>query len=263
MYLSTVLASQTLISVNHIWHTYNELNSVLNGLVGYFTEDTHYTDNVYGEKERKEHLIRCAHSLEAEVEKLSQLYPTEDLRDTFIKTLDDIQGIYRLLSKFDLKEIVYIKGINHSDALQSRIINLNIPGLVSAVAEHIQITTPLSGHQAKLITSALLEQNPQAAIQQIFILFEDHLRKRIGKGSDLYGEDLINAAFAKHGVLKYGETPAEQFGVRHLFSGVYAVFRNPHMHRIVDNDQATVLAIITTVDLLIKIIDDAEDIEAV
>jgi hypothetical protein len=262
MYFSTLLASQTLMSISQIWSSYNALNSVLSGVISYFTHDTHYTDDFYGEKERKEHLITCVSSLATEVEKLSQLYPAENLRDIFTKTSNDIQGIHHLLSEFDLKKIIYLPGINNNDALQSQINNLNIFSLSLAIAEHIQTTTPLSGLQAKLVTSALVEQNPQAAIQQIFTLFEDYLRKRIGKGSDTYGETLINAAFAKDGALKYGETPAEQMGVRNLFSGMYAVFRNPHMHRIVNEDQATVLAIITTVDLLIKIIDEAKDIES-
>jgi hypothetical protein len=33
MYFSTMLASQTLMSVNDIWNAYNELNSVLDGII--------------------------------------------------------------------------------------------------------------------------------------------------------------------------------------------------------------------------------------
>jgi len=253
MYFGTALASQTLMSVNRIWGTYNELNSVLDGVVAYLKEDSHFTDGYYGKEERKEHLIRCASSLKDEVEILSQLYPAENLHDIFQQTLGDIQDVHRLLSEFDLEKVIFT---NH--ALQSRVADMNFFSLTSAIAEYIQTTTPLSGHQAKLVTSALVEQNPQAAIQQIFTIFEDHLRKQIGASSDLYGENLISAAYGKDGVLKYGETPAEQVGVRNLFSGTYAVFRNPRMHRMVIDEQATVLAILTTVDLLIKIIDESK-----
>ena len=260
MYLDTALASQTLMSVNRIWSTYSELNSVLDGVVAYLKEDAHYTDGYYGKEERKEHLIRCVISLRDEVEKLSQLYPAENLRDIFLQALSEIQDVYRLLSEFDLEKILFIPGVNEKDPLQSRIADLNFSGLTTAIAKYIQTTTPLSGHQAKLVTSALVAQNPQAAIQQIFTFFEDYLRKRIGANSELYGENLISAAFGKDGFLKYGETPAEQAGVRNLFSGAYAVFRNPRMHRMVNDEQATVLAILTTVDLLIKIIDEAKDV---
>lgn len=260
MYFSTALASQTLMSVNRIWSTYNELNSVLDGVVAYLKEDTHYTDNYYGKEERKEHLIRCVSSLKDEVEKLSKLYPAENLHDIFLHTLSDIQNVHRLLSEFELEKIIFESGVNEKDPLQSRIAELNVFSLTSAIAEYIQTTTPLSGHQAKLVTSALVAQNPQAAIQQIFTFFEDYLRKRIGASPEIYGENLISAAFGKDGILKYGETPAEQLGVRNLFSGTYAVFRNPRMHRMIDDGQATVLAILTTVDLLIKIIDESKDV---
>lgn len=260
MYFSTILASQTLMCVNRLWSAYNELNSALYGAVTYLKEGEHNTDSYYGKEERKEHLISCVTSLKNEVEKLSQLYPIENLHDIFEHTLRNIQDVHHLLSEFELEEIIYISGVNAKDPLQSRIAELNIFSLLSSIAEYIQITTPLSGHQAKIVTSALVAQNPQAAIQQIFIIFEDCLRKRIGASPDVYGEGLINSAFGKDGFLKYGETPAEQTGTRNLFSGVYAVFRNPRMHRTVDEEQATVFAILTTVDLLIKIIDESEDV---
>jgi hypothetical protein len=76
---------------------------------------------------------------------------------------------------------------------------------------------------------------------------------------DLYGENLINKAFGKNGVLAYGKTPTEEAGIRNLFSGVYATFRNPRMHRIVKDESETVLAVITMVDMLMRIIDEAQD----
>jgi uncharacterized protein (TIGR02391 family) len=130
---------------------------------------------------------------------------------------------------------------------------------VSAISDYIRNTTPLSGRQAKLITCELVRQNQQAAIQQIFTLFEDCLRQRIGVGPELYGEQLISAAFGNKGVLTYGETPAEQAGIRNLLSGAYATFRNPRMHRMIEDNEGTTLAIITMVDLLINIIGEAQN----
>ncbi|WP_420627472.1 TIGR02391 family protein [Candidatus Leptofilum sp.] len=177
----------------------------------------------------------------------------------FRHLLIQIQEVHRLLSEFNIKEIIYVPGVGNNDALQARIAELDIANLVSAISDFVQNTTPLSGLQARLVTSALVEQNAQAAIQQIFTIFEDHLRKRIGAPSNLYGKDLINQSFGKNGVLTYGATSAEKEGVRSLFFGAYATFRNPHMHRIVENDSQMVLSIISLVDMLIKITDTAQD----
>ena len=201
--------------------------------------------------------------IEEEIRTLVQLYPIETLQSTFQHALDSIHDIQRLLSEFDLSDIISVPGLvgfNH-DALQSRLADFesDIHSIVSAITTYIQTTTPLSGHQAKLITSELIKKNPQAAIQQIFTLLEDRLRKRIGAPPELYGENLINEAFGSRGILTYGETPAEQTGVLNLLSGAYATFRNPRMHRLIEDNEQTVIAIITIVDLLIKIVDEAKD----
>jgi hypothetical protein len=261
MYLSTTLAGQTLTSINKIWSTYTELCGVLDGIATYLAEggDEAYPHNSYGEQERKEHLVSCVCSLEEEVKKLSQLYPAENLSNVFQRTLSQIQEIHRLLSEFELAEVVFVPWIPSSgDALESRVAELEVFHLAYTISEHIQSTTPLSGQPADLITPELVRQNPQAAIQQIFTLFEDHLRKRISAGPNLYGRDLIKAAFGDRGVLSYGETPAENEGIRSLLFGTYATFRNPRMHRLMEDDDKTVLAIITLVDLLIKIVDEAK-----
>ena len=61
----------------------------------------------------------------------------------------------------------------------------------------------------------------------------------------------------KNARLVYGDVPAEQAGVRNLISGAYAVFRNPRMHRIIEDDENTALIIIGLIDLMMRIVDDA------
>jgi hypothetical protein len=101
-------------------------------------------------------------------------------------------------------------------------------------------------------------ENPQSVIQQAFTLFEEYLRRRIGVGADSYGEELINKAFGKNRLLSYSEIPAEQNGVRNLVSGAYATFRNPNMHRIIETDETSTLAIIALIYTLIDIVDKSE-----
>ncbi|HSG42085.1 MAG TPA: TIGR02391 family protein, partial [Anaerolineales bacterium] len=104
------------------------------------------------------------------------------------------------------------------------------------------------------ITYYRVVENPQSAIQQAFIFFGNYLRKRIGAGSELFGEELINKAFGKNGKLIYRKIPAEQNGARNLLSGAYATFRNPNMHRLTDNDEKGVLAILSVIFTMFDIV---------
>lgn len=114
---------------------------------------------------------------------------------------------------------------------------------------------------SKHITPELIESNPQAAIESAFTYFEDYLRKRLKVGVEIYGEELINLAFGKDGKLVYSEVDNENKGVRNFISGAYATFRNPRKHRIVEDDEKTILIIIDIVEILIKIVDETKDRE--
>ncbi len=114
----------------------------------------------------------------------------------------------------------------------------------------------LASHQ---ITPELIAQNPQAAIEHAFTLFEDHLRSRLGVGPEVYGENLINLAFGQNGKLTHGTIESENKGVRNFVSGAYATFRNPRKHRVVQDDEQTTYAIITLVELLVQLVDDSKD----
>lgn len=126
------------------------------------------------------------------------------------------------------------------------------------MASRIDAIFPLSSKMSKYLSQELISDKPQAAIEHAFTLFEDHLRKRIGAGPEIYGEPLINQAFGpKDGKLKFGETENELKGIRNLVSGVYATFRNPRKHRVVDDDSYTASVIVVFLELLMKIADEA------
>jgi hypothetical protein len=112
--------------------------------------------------------------------------------------------------------------------------------------------------QPVLASYGEVTRNPQSAIQQSFTIFEDYLRYKIGADVSLFGEELINKAFGRDGVLVYSNVPAEQSGVRNLFSGFYATFRNPHMHRIIQVEENQSLAIISTMYLLLDIVNKSQ-----
>ncbi len=261
MYIRTTLASDTLNRINRIWGAFNEFEGAIPSFVRFAGRDEE-SYNVLTTQDRKEHLERCLAAVCEETVALSQLYPTDSVSGSATQTIESARGAQRLLETFDLHDSNWEPGGRGYDALQDSSANLStaIYNMVSVIGLQIQSATPLAGQQAQLITPELVSKYPQAALQQVFTLFEHRLRERIGAGPGLFGEALINRAFADNGRLMYGATPAERNGVRSLMSGAYATFRNPRMHRILADDERIVMNIISLVDLLIWLVDQAEDV---
>lgn len=100
------------------------------------------------------------------------------------------------------------------------------------------------------------------AVRSAFVLLEDRLRQAIGE-EGMTGVQLVNKAFSPKGgvlssVLSASETERE--GLRELFSGAFKMFRNPSAHGVVGFEAAEGRAILGLVDLLLGILETAEEI---
>ena len=125
--------------------------------------------------------------------------------------------------------------------------------------ETVAKISPQSKALIERVSPELVKNNPQAAIEHAFTVFEDYLRQRIGAGPEIYGQNLINQAFGKNGILIFSSIENEDNGVRNLMAGAYATFRNPRKHRIIEDDISTALSILSLVDLMIRMIDNAQN----
>jgi hypothetical protein len=183
-----------------------------------------------------------------------------------------------VLESVEAAMVVYAKGITWKDvvtspfggvrqkkawdnlALDVRAMETRIQAALDELAQYVQNSMPIavSDEIQRQIQYDQIRQSPQGASQLAFALLEDHLRRKIGVGSEVYGEDLINAAFGRDGRLIYSRVPAEQIGVRNLLSGAYATLRNPRMHKVLEDDESTALTIVALTDLLCQLIDRAE-----
>ena len=89
---------------------------------------------------------------------------------------------------------------------------------------------------------------------------EVRVRRLGGFGDEVIGVDLMNKAFGPGGPLADpAATKGEQEGIRALFTGVYAVLRNPAGHLQVDYDDISEAAeAVQTASLLMRILDRVE-----
>ena len=143
---------------------------------------------------------------------------------------------------------------------RANLLRNNIIKFLSQVNAELQKSFPFSLQKIDGSKLSLddLKRNPQASIQHAFMLLETQVRNKIGANSNLFGEALINAAFGNNGSLVFGETPAEQLGVRNFVSGAYATFRNPRMHREVKDNEHEALQLLAMIDLIMIIVEKAK-----
>ena len=89
---------------------------------------------------------------------------------------------------------------------------------------------------------------------------EVRVRKLGGFGDEIYGTDLMNKALSKSGPLADpASPPGEVTGTMMLFSGAYAVLRNPSGHREVSYDDVTEASeAVMTASLLMRMLDKIE-----
>jgi len=106
----------------------------------------------------------------------------------------------------------------------------------------------------KLVDDLFRHQQYEAAVTTAFKYLDEHLQKLLKvPPHKYYGEDLVNLAFAPNsGALQLNTHPNEQLGLRNLFSGAYAYFRNPTAHRFVEYDEFSAQSIIAMIALIAK-----------
>jgi hypothetical protein len=121
--------------------------------------------------------------------------------------------------------------------------------------EHARLSTNIS-RETRI-------HNPQAAIENAFTHFENHLLNRVSGDSTLYGNRLIRAAYeGDKSKLVYKHDGKDYTAhLNNLMSGAYSILRNPRHHKIVDDDEQKAEIIIPFVELLIEFVDKSEERE--
>lgn len=102
------------------------------------------------------------------------------------------------------------------------------------------------------------------AVRSAFVLLEERLRKAVEK-DDITGVRLANHAFNRErGPLSkhLGRTASEREGLRELYSGSFKLFRNPTAHGVVGYSAPEGKDIIGLVDLMLKLLNRAEELSS-
>jgi hypothetical protein len=114
---------------------------------------------------------------------------------------------------------------------------------------------------AEKVSRSVRIDNPQAAIQNAFTHFEDHLNKRIQGGDKLFSSGLIKAAYdGENSKLQYkiGEKDHTQH-LYQLMAGAYSLLRNPRHHKIIEDSEEKAQVIISLTEMLIEFVDESTE----
>jgi uncharacterized protein (TIGR02391 family) len=101
-----------------------------------------------------------------------------------------------------------------------------------------------------------IRQTDQAVLAAMKAV-EVRVRELAGFGDDLYGADLMNKAFGPGGLLADPPTRHGKHneGPRALFSGAFAMFRNPAGHTAVTYDEAEAVEAVALASALMRHLD--------
>ena len=110
---------------------------------------------------------------------------------------------------------------------------------------------------AEEAVSFVIRREYDHAIFSAMRTVETSVREAGGYGSKVIGTDLMNKAFGKSGPLRDTEAnEAEEEGIRSLFAGAIAVYKNPRSHRKFEvDDEIEVMEIIILASHLLYIVD--------
>lgn len=106
----------------------------------------------------------------------------------------------------------------------------------------------------------VIHRKYQQAIFTAMLAIETSVREAGGYGHKMLGIALMNRAFGDGGVLRDSEADsAEENGIRNLFAGTIAAYKNPRSHRKAEMDDETeVMEIIILASHLLYIVDSRD-----
>lgn len=135
-------------------------------------------------------------------------------------------------------------------------------GEMRQIQEAIELQAGLDEELMRRCGSLIHMDKFDEAVRNAFVLLEERLRQAVNQ-EGMTGTQLANYAFnstngplAKH----LGHNQAEREGLRELYSGAFKLFRNPTAHGVADYSAAEGKAIIGLVDLLLKMLERAEEL---
>jgi len=107
----------------------------------------------------------------------------------------------------------------------------------------------------RAVKELLDDDHNDEAVLTSFKYLDNYLQKLLGLSShEIYGEDLINKAFAPNtGLLQLDTNPNEQIGLRNFVSGANAIFRNPSAHRFMQFENFEAATIVAMVAVMARI----------
>jgi len=136
------------------------------------------------------------------------------------------------------------------------IINNDLPEIQKLFYEGLRNSPYLDKGLREECESLILNCEFDSAVRKAFIIFKERAINKFNLPSNLDGEDLINKLFSPDkGLIQVSPEVDKRKAFRNYCSGLYGYFRNSYAHNLVDNPEYTVDTVISTINMLLKLID--------
>lgn len=150
----------------------------------------------------------------------------------------------------------------HADSLGTHnakdIINNDIPAIRDEYIRWIKSSNYLDPVLKEQCENLLCEGEFDSAIRKAFIVFKERAIAKFGLQPTLDGEDLVNKLFSvEQGLISIDEDVQKRKAFRNYCSGLYGYFRNNYAHNLIDNPEYSADAVLTTINMLLKIVHNA------
>jgi hypothetical protein len=139
------------------------------------------------------------------------------------------------------------------------IINNDIPAIRMEYIEWIKGSNFLDPVLRSACENLLCEGEFDSAVRKAFIVFKERAITKFSLPSNLDGEPLVNKLFASDGgKIKVDDDISKRKAFRDYCSGLFGYFRNSYAHNMIDNPEYSADAVLTAINMLLKIVDEYE-----
>ena len=132
----------------------------------------------------------------------------------------------------------------------------DIPGMKKEYYENLKKFPHLDTELRVECENLLVNGEFDSAVRKAFVVLKDRAVKKYNATSEMDGENLLNYLFGKSGKIRIACDEKRQIDFLNFCKNLFKVFRNQYAHNLVEDPQYVTEAILTTVNMILKIMDE-------
>lgn len=176
------------------------------------------------------------------------------------KKLNDLEKLFPQIKDSDIwRHLFFVKNHTKKWGMHNLndIIKCDIPKMKEAYIKNLKKFPYLDTELRMECENLLVNGEFDSAVRKAFVVLKNRAVKKYNAPPNKDGEDLVNYLFSgKSGKIQIDSDEKKQNAFRDLCSSLFRVFRNQYAHNLVEDPQYVTEAILATVNMILKIMDE-------